>query len=61
VIVKYRGKDDPDLQGTVDDTYQGGLSEVLTDKDFSNMFEKKQNAKDFNWKTVEYVQSCVKD
>jgi hypothetical protein len=25
------------------------------------MFEKKQNAKDFNWKTVEYVQSCVKD
>jgi hypothetical protein len=25
------------------------------------MFDKKQNAKDFNWKTVEYVQTCVKD
>jgi len=34
---------------------------VLTDKDFSNMFDKKPNAKDFNWRTVEYVQSCIKD
>jgi hypothetical protein len=47
--------------GQEDQQFVYGLSEVLTDKDFSNMFDKKPNAKDFNWRTVEYVQSCIKD
>lgn len=64
VIVKYRAANDPELAGSdtySPDNFSFGLSEVLTDKDFSIMFDKKPNSKDFNWKTVEYIQTCVKD
>lgn len=64
VIVKYRAANDPELAGSdpqSGDNFNAGLAEVLTDKDLETMFNKKPNSKDFNWKTVEYIQTCVKD
>lgn len=62
MIVKYRAANDPELAGTEPcSDFTFGLSEILSDREFSNMFDKKPNAKDFNWKAVEYIQACVKD
>lgn len=37
------------------------MKEVLGDGDLRKMFENKSTSKDFNWRQVAYVQSCVKD
>jgi len=56
VIVKYRDEDDPLLlSANAGPDYVPGLSEVLPDREVTNMFDKKLNSKEFNWRTVEYV------
>ena len=62
VIIKYRDRSDPELSlADLPSDYVAGLSEVLSDSEFLSLFQKKLNAKDFNWRTVEYIQTCVKD
>ena len=62
MIVKYRSANDPEvLQFNTDKDTTGGLSEVKTELEFSALFEIRTNDRNFNWKTVENVQTCVKD
>lgn len=37
------------------------MSEVLSEKELQALFEHKPNSKEFNWKSVEQIQTCVKD
>ena len=50
VIVKYKELDDTQ-----------GMSEVLSEKELQALFEHKPNSKEFNWKSVQQIQTCVKD
>lgn len=63
VIIKYRDRSDPELAlaDLPSGDFVAGLSEVLSDSEFRGLFQQKLNAKDFNWRTVEYIQTCVKD
>lgn len=65
-IFKFRSADDPQVQSfqdpkeaMVDKT--SGLSEVKLEHEFQELFNLRPNDRNFNWRTVEFVQGCVKD
>ena len=55
--MKYRASIDPEIE------YDSNIlvQEVLGDEALYKMFSNKLISKEFNWRTVEYVQACVKD
>lgn len=65
VIAKYRDSNDPEIAGLnlpyMKDGPSEGMREVYTEIEFKNFMEKKPHDKNFNWKAVEFVQTCVKD
>lgn len=66
VIIKFRSMNDPEMMGSMESQTRGeaqltsGHSEVKTDLEFQELFQKRLNDRSFNWKTVEYVQTCIK-
>jgi len=64
--VKYRAANDPEVAQFHDyttksiDTTQG-LSEIKNEVEFQTLLETRPNDRNFNWRTVEYIQTCVKD
>ena len=59
VIVKYRTCNDPEVEPFLE-LDEIAHSEIFTEFSINRLFEKK-SGKDQSWKTVNYIQACVKD
>ena len=65
MIVKFRAMTDPeivhnkDYQAHGENSLTTGHSEVKTENELKEFLGK--NSRQFDWKTVDYIQSCVKD